>query len=575
MAVYTNDLSLPALPVPNLAETCELLKQNIKPLADTPVWEKTCAALERFLTGEGPALQKLLEQHRAALPLNSSWLKMIWDDMYLSYRGSLPQGMNYSFEFNMENWSLAALIAGLCGTIDDIRRGQLAPEPTKTGFLSMDALQHMIYTRIPGRTRDILYNPPLDAPFSVAVACRGHWFVMTMIDEKGTLLSPAAVQDTLDQIRKLAGAAGIAPCLGAITAGGREEAATVRSEIQENSINRMNLESIEKTLFAVCLDDGEASGEGFAHTLLGGEPAGRWFDKSLQIIASKEGRVGVNIEHSGCDAAIWIYTINDAYEKSLAGKLPAGKGAPHIRRLEWKLGAETEKRLRDMGESFKQMMGGISVRQRKISAASREAIKAKKCSPDAFAQLLFQAAYYKKTKRACSVYEAVSTRNFYQGRTECVRPVTQESADFVKAFCEGAAGKEELSGLFRAAEKAHAAGINIRQQGLGPERHMAGLREMYNIYAGTAKGVAKPALFDDEGFAALRYDKISTSSSTAPYLDYFGFPPVVPDGLGVGYGLKADALYLTVSSYGKSDVSADAYLDNIEEAALRLLEILS
>ena len=126
------------------------------------------------------------------------------------------------------------------------------------------------------------------------------------------------------------------------------------------------------------------------------------------------------------------------------------------------------------------------------------------------------------------------------------------------------------------AEKAHADGISRGQKALGPERHMSGLNAMYAMYAGAANGagLVKPEIFEDEGYRVLRHDTLSTSSATAACIDYFGFGPTVADGLGIGYGLKADALHMMVSSYEKSGVTADIFLDAMEEAAEKFLAIL-
>ena len=105
---------------------------------------------------------------------------------------------------------------------------------------------------------------------------------------------------------------------------------------------------------------------------------------------------------------------------------------------------------------------------------------------------------------------------------------------------------------------------------------MSGLQYMYAMYSNTANGetLVKPEIFEDDGYRALRHDALSTSSTTSACIDYFGFGPVVADGLGIGYGLKSDALHMMVSSYDKSDVTADVFLDNMEEAAKKFLGIL-
>jgi len=96
------------------------------------------------------------------------------------------------------------------------------------------------------------------------------------------------------------------------------------------------------------------------------------------------------------------------------------------------------------------------------------------------------------------------------------------------------------------------------------------------MYAATAKGrgLVKPDILEDEGYRALRCDVLSTSSVVSAYIDYFGFGPTNAGGLGIGYGLKSDALHMMVSSYEKSGITADTFLDNMEEAAERFLGIL-
>lgn len=47
-----------------------------------------------------------------------------------------------------------------------------------------------------------------------------------------------------------------------------------------------------------------------------------------------------------------------------------------------------------------------------------------------------------------------------------------------------------------------------------------------------------PDLFKDPGYAQLGHSTLSTSNCGDPSLAYFGFGPVVSDGLGIGYIIK-------------------------------------
>lgn len=63
-------------------------------------------------------------------------------------------------------------------------------------------------------------------------------------------------------------------------------------------------------------------------------------------------------------------------------------------------------------------------------------IKTCRVSPDAFIQMALQLAYYRDANRFSLTYEASMTRLYREGRTETVRPCTQESVAWVKAMCD-------------------------------------------------------------------------------------------------------------------------------------------
>ena len=54
--------------------------------------------------------------------------------------------------------------------------------------------------------------------------------------------------------------------------------------------------------------------------------------------------------------------------------------------------------------------------------------------PDAFVQVVLQAAIFKTHGKALPTYETATTRQFYHGRTETVRTCTQEALDYAKAI---------------------------------------------------------------------------------------------------------------------------------------------
>lgn len=569
MRVFDCDHTLPALPVPELGDTCETLKGMIRPLVDEPAWREACAMLDELAApgGTGERLQRGLLEWRAALPANSSWLRPFWDDLYLACRDRLPVNMNYAFQLEYGAQELPALMTGLCRAARALRTEELAPEETKGGFLSMDTLRSALYTRIPGAVRDVLLPAQLSQPQTAAVVCCGRWYLLSLCDENGEVSSPEAVAEAFAEIR--AGADDGAPCVGALTCAPRPEAAELRDLLQQSRLNRLNLECIEKSLFVVCLD-GPGSDSAFGASLICGEAGNRWYDKSLQIITDGE-RLGMNLEHAGCDAAIWVFLLTQA--DALRGERTGG--AAHVRPLAWNTPEPLAQRLEAARRDYNAVRGTLSFERRHIASASKEAIKARKTGPDTFVQMLYQSAYFRVTGKARSVYEAMSTRPFYQGRTECIRPCGAASAELAQALAGGGGSREELQRKYRAAEAEHKRFLDRCRRAQGPERHMSGLAAMAALLHDRGEAVELPAVFSCTGYQMLKHDAVSTSSTTAPFIDYFGFGPVVEDGIGIGYGVKGDALHIMVSAFDKSGVRPAAFLDALEECAEQLMRALT
>jgi carnitine O-acetyltransferase len=114
----------------------------------------------------------------------------------------------------------------------------------------------------------------------------------------------------------------------------------------------------------------------------------------------------------------------------------------------------------------------------------KQAIKAARASPDAWAQLLLQLAYARLLrargwKRQGGTYESATTRRFFKGRTEVVRVVTSESDAFVRAMMvedgtDADAGVKDKRALFERAAKAHVANAQAAGRGEGVDRHLLG-----------------------------------------------------------------------------------------------------
>lgn len=62
-STFSNQNSLPKLPIPDLEQTCKRYLQALAPLQSTREQEESRAAVAEFLKNEGPALQEKLKKY--------------------------------------------------------------------------------------------------------------------------------------------------------------------------------------------------------------------------------------------------------------------------------------------------------------------------------------------------------------------------------------------------------------------------------------------------------------------------------------------------------------------------------
>jgi carnitine O-acetyltransferase len=155
----------------------------------------------------------------------------------------------------------------------------------------------------------------------------------------------------------------------------------------------------------------------------------------------------------------------------------------------------------------------------------KNAIKTYKASPDAWAQLVKQLAFYRHKGRPGVTYESCQTRKFLLGRTEVIRSCSKEAIDWVKAMVNGADDKERES-LFRKAVTRHIQYSTWAADAQGVDRHMFGLKKL------VGKGEGMPEVFKEEIHSKSSHWEMSTSQLSSKWLDGWGY--------GEGESLSSD-----------------------------------
>ena len=85
--------------------------------------------------------------------------------------------------------------------------------------------------------------------------------------------------------------------------------------------------------------------------------------------------------------------------------------------------------------------------------------------------------------------------------------------------------------------------------GQGFDRHLFGLK----YSAEKILGLPTPGLFKDPNYTLMNHIILSTSTLNTDYCEMGGFAPVVPNGFGVGYGVRKKATGVNITSYEGTD----------------------
>jgi len=329
----------------------------------------------------------------------------------------------------------------------------------------------------------------------------------------------------------------------------------------KNPQNKANFDIIDRALFVVCLDDTSPKdrneiAQGAFHNYNG---RNRWFDKSFNVIIFKNGKAGLNAEHSPLDAPPLAHGASafSAFYENVDGYIDTHKHL-HSKRSEklakpkkivWDIG-----NINDDANPFKislqtsannviNFMATYHTQCLEYDGYGSDFLKEVNVSPDAYVQMVIQLAYYKIYKKCTATYETAQTRKFFHGRTETVRTLSLESKQFVEAMENSSFKPNEKLQFFKKAIESHVHYMNDASNGNGIDRHLLGL-----MMCAKKNGEAMPEIFLDPSYTASKTFRLSTSNLTPAPQFYGGFGPVVDDGYGVCYALRNTQMWFSVSS---------------------------
>uniref|UniRef100_H2LR59 Uncharacterized protein n=1 Tax=Oryzias latipes TaxID=8090 RepID=H2LR59_ORYLA len=574
--LYSYQGSLPNLPVPAIKDTVKRYLESVRPLMNDGEYERMTKLATEFESSLGNRLQWYLK-------LKALWASNYvsdWWEEYVYLRGRSPIMVNsnyYGMDFlYVTPTPIQAARAGNSIHAFFLYRRKLNKEEIKP----VNTVQHW---------KDSDY---------VAVYHKGRYFRLRVY-QAGRLLSPREIEFQIQRILDdpAPPSKGEAK-LGALTAADRVSWAEARVKYFSSGINKRSLDVIERAAFFVTLDDEEqgtmrddqpASLDNYAKSLLHGKCYDRWFDKSFSVIYYKNGKSGINGEHSWADAPVvahvWEYVLaTDSFqlgyneEGHCKGEVDAS--LPQPQKLNWEISPECEEQISRSLAVAQALADDVDFHVLSFRDFGKGQIKKCKVSPDAFIQMTLQLAYYRERGTFCLTYEASMTRLFREGRTETVRSCTNESSAFVRAL-ENGEPADVCRRLFRGASEKHQQLYRMAMTGAGIDRHIFCLY-VVSKYLGLESPFLKEVLAEPW--------RLSTSQTSIQQVELFdlanhpeyiscggGFGPVADDGYGVSYNFIGENVINFHISCKHSCPSTDAHKfgDQIRKAVNDLLQLLS
>ncbi|XP_060625877.2 carnitine O-palmitoyltransferase 1, liver isoform isoform X1 [Anolis sagrei] len=591
--LYSFQTSLPRLPVPSVKDTVNRYLESVHPLMNDEQFKRMEALGKDFAINLGPKLQWYLKlKSWWAANYVSDW----WEEyIYLRGRGPIMVNSNY-FAMDFLYFTPTSVQAARAGNAihaillyrRKLDRQQIQPILLMGSTVPLCSAQweRMFNTsRIPGEETDTIQH--IKDSKHIIVYHKGCFYKVWLYYD-GRLLKPREIEQQMqwildDKSKPQPGEEKLA----ALTAGDRVPWAKARQTYFARGKNKQSLDAVEKAAFFVTLDDTAqgyreedpvATMDTYAKSLLHGKCYDRWFDKSFTLIVFKNGKMGLNTEHSWADAPIvghlWENVMfSDCLELGYTEdghcKGESSSGILMPSRLQWEIPEECQEVIERSLAVARPLADDVDFHSFPFDTFGKGLMKKAKTSPDAFVQLALQLAHYRDMGKFCLTYEASMTRLFKEGRTETVRSCTTQSCKFVQAMDDPSETLEKKVALFKAAATHHQLLYRLAMTGNGIDRHL------FCLYV-VSKYLAVESPFLKEVLSEPW--RLSTSQTPQQHIDLNknpgmessggGFGPVADDGYGVSYIIVGDNLinFHVSSKYSCPETNSHRFGKNIKQA---------
>uniref|UniRef100_A0AC35TZA6 Carn_acyltransf domain-containing protein n=1 Tax=Rhabditophanes sp. KR3021 TaxID=114890 RepID=A0AC35TZA6_9BILA len=585
---------LPKLTVPDLANTISTFVLFAKPIQNDKEFEKTTQLAKDFV--KSPVATKLQNYLKEREDKLNNWLTPWWLNVaYLEGRDPLtivtsPGIIFPNQPFNGVNDQClyaAKYIQAALAYHHRILDNMIPQDKAGNTLFEMEQYKYLFgTTRIPRPNKDeLVYGKSYgEWPEHIVILRKGHVFKVPVYDEYGHILgldqlTTMIKRDVINQSEMT----NECPVL-AVSSSDRETWAKVWSKLESN--NPDYIATIKSALFTVNLDESytdnikptEHALSKVAHQALTGggsqsNSINRWYDKTLQILISVDGKAAISYEHTPLDGppvgAMCDFICDFMEEGVFKGSTNSLK-VHTATRLQFDIDNDIKAAVKKSLAESDRVSNNLDVKVHTFTKFGKNLPKQMKMSPDSFIQLAFQLAFYRLHGRHPPTYETASIRKFDEGRTETIRLPNIDTANFVETFADGKVDKEKLGELLRKAVESHKNYSVAAMNGRGVDRHLLGLR-----LAARELGIETPQLFKEDAYQKMMHFNVSTSQVPTKHDMAMGFGPSAPDCYGICYNPKETEIVFTITTFNNCpDTSTIKFAAELDQAFEDMRNIL-
>ncbi|PVD24049.1 hypothetical protein C0Q70_14518 [Pomacea canaliculata] len=565
---YHFQKSLPRLPIPKLEKTCERFLKSLTPLVSTEQHAKTSQIVTEFQQKEGKELnEELVAQNKKNK--HTSYVSGPWFDMYLKDRRPVVLTHNpfMAFqddprpEYNTQLLRAANFVITSARFKKSLQAELLEPEVYHLNPAASDTQSFRKFVR---------WLPQSLSWYGA------YWYKAFPLD-MSNIIDETELLAHLQYILADRTPSPEFP-ISVLATSDRDTWTRARIQLQNASErNKLHLQLIDSAAFCLVLEDAEyADSLELSRSFLMSDGVNRWFDKSFQLIVTKQGTAAVNFEHSWGDGVAVLRYFRELYKETTTSpflhpnSVPAKVDSSRIVQcLDFVVDPFLKEAIHAARRSFAERTDSLDMHYFESSQLNKNLAKQHKLSPDSLMQLVIQLAHYRLFGKCVGTYESCSTAAFKHGRTETVRPCTTATQKVCQQLFEAKQSNsvQDIQAAIRECTNIHNTLTREAAMGQGFDRHLFALRKLAE-----AKG-QNPALFNDPGYRTMIYDILSTSTLPDPSVLIGGFGPVVPDGFGIGYAIQDKGVGFNVTAY-KPHRSASDFTQSLEASLKDIHNIL-